>query len=238
MFASAIIAFLPTVVLIGVMASLNRDRLRSAYIWVGITFGMLVVVPVWFVETWVDRLSNGISHPYHRLFVVEFVGAGLGEELLVAMCLLGICLLYREVLADRGKIVAAAVSIAIGFTTVENIVAVYASEDRFSESLARLLTIPAGHVSLQLMMGYFAANAILNKQHRVLNAISLLVIPMLIHGWGDIAEGLFHYEAALDADSVRTQRFFSCWIFALLAYLLGAVTVLWKTSGIPNQGTT
>ncbi len=231
-----LIALLPTIVLLGLLDRLSPNRLGSEFVWVGLGFGMLVVIPVWLIETPIENLGNSLSNRYLRLFVQQVLGAAVVEETLVALGLLAVCLCYRGILSNRRKMLAAAVSLAIGFTTIENAVAVYAAEDRFAESLARLLTIPAGHGSLQLMMGYFAANWMLFNQNRIRNGILLLIIPIAIHGWGDYAEALFHEDAIAAADAIGTKLSFSCWIFSLFAYFMGAVIVLWTTWASPRTG--
>ena len=112
---------------------------------------------------------------------------------------------------------------------------VCSAENPLSAALDRLMTIPFGHVSLQLVMGYFAANVILDKRRRLVNGLLMFLVPMAIHGWGDYAESLFRYQADLTPDSLRTEHLFSCWILALAMYVTGAVIAIWQTYKSPLE---
>ena len=121
--------------------------------------------------------------------------------------------------------VAIAVAAAIGFTTIENVTAVLAAESPMTTAFSRLLSIVAGHASLQLVMGYFAAKCLLGTGNRILNGLLMLAVPIAIHGWGDFSESVFQ---TVDPDSEQSKQFFSGWIIGIFAYLAGAVIVLFK----------
>ncbi|MCO8121711.1 PrsW family intramembrane metalloprotease [Stieleria sp. TO1_6] len=222
------LGLVPTIVLLALLWWIDPTHLRSPRIWIALVTGMLITAPVWVLETVVDNWATNITGAYAKLFVVEVLGAAVVEELVIAIALLGLVFLSNKWADTPRRIVAIAVAIAIGFTTIENMLGVWSTDRPTKMGISRLMTIPCGHVSLQLVMGYFAARALLETRHRGRWAALMILVPILIHGWGDYSENLFQYEANLDPDSDATKHLFSCWILALAAYVAGAAAVLWR----------
>ena len=121
-----------------------------------------------------------------------------------------------------------AVSVAIGFTTVENAIAVLGAVDKLSMATDRLMSIVAGHAVLQLVMGYFAALVLLGEGLRVRYGVLMLAAPVALHGWGDYSEALFQYEQSLYPDAEVSKLLFSAWIIGLFAYVGSGAAVLWQ----------
>ena len=229
MLATAVVVFVPTITLLVFLAILQSDRLRASYLWGAIGYGMVVApVPVWLLEGIVEGLAQRATSDYLRLFIQQVLGAAVVEELLIGLGVVGVSLSFRKARENQRTVVAAAVAVAVGFTTVENVIAVYAAQNPLPVAFDRLLTIPFGHVSLQLLMGYFAAYAILDRRRVLVYVLLMFLVPVAIHGAGDYTEALFQYEGNLAPGSLRTRLLFSCWILALFVYLAGAAGVVWK----------
>jgi RsiW-degrading membrane proteinase PrsW (M82 family) len=191
--------------------------------------GMLVCIPVWFAESWIEGLATGMTDQPEKALIQQVLGAAVTEE---AFIFLGACLVwmwYRR-FAQPGPVdlVVVAVSVAIGFTTIENGLAVYASPNPPREAISRFSSIVAGHAELQLAMGYFAAMAVFGKRHRALYAILTLAIPIAIHGWGDFTERLFQYYDTLYPNAEKSKLLMSAWLLGLTAYILAGIAVLWQ----------
>lgn len=188
--------------------------------------GVLACVPVYLMETIIEGAGDRLSGIYEKAFVQQVLGAAVSEELCIFLGFLLTFKLFQGVrIRTNAEVVAVAVAVAIGFTTIENVTAVLASETPWSVSLNRLLSIVAGHASLQLVMGYFAAKCWLGSHHRLLFGVLMLAVPIGIHGWGDFSESVFQ---AVESDSPQSKQFFSAWIFGIFAYLAGAAIVLFK----------
>ena len=225
-FLAFLVAMVPTVVLAWLVGAFQWRSKRCAAIWVGMGLGALASVPIWFLETVIEDSGEQLSDLYQRAFVQQVLGAAFVEELMILFAFLLTFLLMRTTRVNtRNDIVAIAVAAAIGFTTIENGLAVIASQSPLWTAGSRLLSIIAGHASLQLVMGYFAAEMLLGNRHRWLWGILMLVVPIAIHGWGDFSEAIFQ---AVDADSDESKRYFSYWIFGLFAYVAAAVMVLFQ----------
>ena len=221
-----LISLVPTLVLLAFVGALRFGNQRLAVLWTGVVLGVLACVPVYFMETVIEGAGESLSGLYEKAFVQQVLGAAVSEELCIFFgFLLTFKLFKRTRIQKDADVVAAAVAVAIGFTTIENLSAVLASETPMSVSLNRLLSIVAGHASLQLVMGYFAAKCLLGDRNRLVFGVLMLAVPIGIHGWGDFSESIFQ---AVDADSPQSQQFFSAWIFGVFAYLVGAAVVLFK----------
>lgn len=225
-FVAFLVAMTPTIVLAWLVGAFRWRSKRFAAIWVGMWLGALASVPIWFLETFVEGAGEQLSNLYERAFVQQVLGAAFIEEVMILLAFLLTYVLMRNGRVEtRNDIVAIAVAAAIGFTTIENGLAVVASQSPLETAGSRLLSIVAGHASLQLVMGYFASNMLLGESRRWLWAILMLVVPITIHGWGDFSEAIFQ---AVDADSDESKRYFSYWIFGLFAYVVAAVIVLFQ----------
>lgn len=221
-----LISMVPTLVLLALVGAFRFSSQMLVVLWTGVVLGVLACVPVYFMETVIEGAGEQMPGLYEKAFVQQVLGAAVSEELCIFFGFLLTFKLFQTTRIQKdADVVAAAVAVAIGFTTVENLTAVLASETPMSVSLNRLLSIVAGHASLQLVMGYFAAKFLLGDRRRLVFAVLMLAVPIGIHGWGDFSESIFQ---AVDADSPQSQQFFSAWIFGIFAYLAGAAIVLFK----------
>jgi RsiW-degrading membrane proteinase PrsW (M82 family) len=86
---------------------------------------------------------------YEKAFVQQVLGAAVSEELFIFVgFFLTFKLFHLSRVRTEADVVAVAVAVAIGFTTIENVTAVVASGTPLSAALNRLLSIIAGHASL------------------------------------------------------------------------------------------
>ena len=225
-FVPLLLSLVPTLVLMGWVGAFGLTRPRCPALWVGMILGIVACVPVWFMETVIEGAGDHLTGLYEKAFVQQVLGAAVSEELFIFLGFLGTFLLFRRTrVKTEGDVVAIAVAAAIGFTTIENVTAVLAAESPMTTAFSRLLSIVAGHASLQLVMGYFAAKCLLGTGNRILNGLLMLAVPIAIHGWGDFSESVFQ---TVDPDSEQSKQFFSGWIIGIFAYLAGAVIVLFK----------
>ena len=220
------IALIPTVVLMGMVGAFHFRSPRCLPIWTGIFLGVIACLPIWVMETVIEDGGGKFTNLYLRAFVQQVLGAAVSEELFIFVAFIATYMLFRGGrVRTRVDIVSIAVAAAIGFTTVENLLAVIAAPQPMSAAISRLLSIVAGHASVQLVMGYFAARMLLEPRGRILNGILMIALPIAIHGWGDFSEAIFQ---AVDADSEESKRYFSYWIFAIFTYVVAAVIVLFQ----------
>jgi RsiW-degrading membrane proteinase PrsW (M82 family) len=184
--------------------------------------GMMLGGPVWLVESAVDSLAP--EGRFWRDFVQQVIGAACSEESLkfIGVVLL-VWLAYRRGHRAARAVVAISISIGIGFMTLENLVAVIASDTPLSLAMDRQLTILAGHGHYQAIMGVFLAMTI---RHRRLGwVIAALVVPVFLHGWGDLAEQLFIDEP--DPGSFNDTMLYNSWIGSIVTTSLAAFSLLW-----------
>ncbi len=221
-----LISMVPTLVLLTLVGAFRFSSQMLVVLWTGVFLGVLACVPVYFMETVIEGAGGQLKGLYEKAFVQQVLGAAVSEELCIFFGFLLTFKLFQTTRIQKdADVVAAAVAVAIGFTTIENVTAVVASETPMSAALNRLLSIVAGHASLQLVMGYFAAKCLLGDRNRLVLGLLMLAVPIAIHGWGDFSESIFQ---AVNADSPQSQQFFSAWIFGIFAYLAGAAIVLFK----------
>lgn len=227
--APYLVALVPTIALLWLVGAFRFAQPRTKALWVAAAFGALATAPVWVVETVVEGPAASITGIYQRAFVQQVLGAAVVEELAILLAFLLAYLLFRKsMIPGPYDVVALAVATAIGFTTVENLLAVFASESPMSAAVSRLLSLFAGHATLQLIMGYFAAQASFGSGSRWVSLVLMLVAPIAVHGWGDFSEAVFSAYAVIDPDGAGAKNWFTAWIFALFAYIAFAAALLWQ----------
>lgn len=226
--APLLLALVPSVLLLGVVGGYWPAGRRFWAVWVGFGLGMAVAAPVWAVESVIDNYGATLASPYLKILVQEVPGGAMAEELFIFLAFAVNYLLFRRLAERTLDVVVLAVAPAIGFTTVENLLAVFSAGDPMAMAVDRLMSIVAGHAVLQLVMGYFAAKALFSKNRRGLYALLMLAIPILVHGWGDYTEGLFQYKDGVSPHAETSRLLMSAWILGLFAYFAAAVAVLWQ----------
>ncbi len=222
------LALVPTLALLGLVGAYRVQQPRARALWAAFALGALVTVPVWLAESAVEDPAAALPSLYQRAFARQVLGAALVEEVALFLVLLAAYALFRGTVVTRPvDVVAVAVSGAVGFTTVENLMAV-AGSPQVGTAASRLMSLFAGHATLQLVMGYFAARAFFGAAGGGWNLLPALALPFAIHGWGDFSEAVFAAEQKLDPAGAAAQSWFSAWIFGLVAYAASAAMVLWQ----------
>ena len=228
-----LVSLVPTLVLLGLVGAFRFRSIMLPVLWMGVILGVVACIPVYLMETVIEDAGGQLTGLYEKAFVQQVLGAAVSEELFIFV---GFFLTFKLFQTSRVRteadVVAVAVAVAIGFMTIENVTAVVASETPMSAALNRLLSIIAGHASLQLMMGYFAAKCLLGNRNRLLFGLLMFAVPIVIHGWGDFSEYIFQQ---VDADSPQSKQFFSAWILGVFAYIAGAAIVLFQLRESASQ---
>jgi RsiW-degrading membrane proteinase PrsW (M82 family) len=228
MIAAYLLGLVPTLILL-VLVGAYRRRPQTLALWAAVVLGALVTIPVMFVETAVEDPAGTLPDLYQRAFVQQVLGAAVVEELaLFGVFLLAYFLFRGWLITGPYDIVALAVAVAIGFTTVENLLAVLSADNALREASARLLSLVAGHATLQLIMGYFAAHAFLGRGNWALCLALMLAAPMAVHGWGDFSEAVFDAHQRMDPGSAAARNWFTAWILGLFVYVAFGAAVLWQ----------
>lgn len=236
MTAAVALVLLPTMVWCVIWCSVRPANLPFRWLIGGMILGIVIGGPVWVVESAVDDLANPAVR-FSRDFIQQVLGAACSEELLKFT---GVGLLvwwanhHRE--STTQQVVAIAISVGIGFMTLENLVAVVVSDMPMSLAMDRQITVLAGHPSYQVIMGYLLAMSI--ERRRVAWGVVALVVPMLLHGCGDFSERLFQDEPR--HGSVEDTILYGLWLatiafttitaFALLACLRRSESMTSSTS--------
>lgn len=212
---------LPTLVWMLVWFSI-RPRQRSVLLLVtGMAIGASLAVPVWFAESFVDDFANSTDR-WSRDFIEQVLSAAFCEELLKFVAVIGILKWIQPLPADREIAVPVALSVGIGFMTVENGFAMWAADSSMSMALSRQMTLLAGHPGYQLVMGFCLARWSVERRKRWM--FSALAIPILLHGWGDFSEQLFKDEP--DHGSTRDTIEFLTWIGSIAATFTASLVIL------------
>jgi RsiW-degrading membrane proteinase PrsW (M82 family) len=217
------LAFIPTIVWCLIFVWVRPPGFSLRWLLGGMIVGVVLGGPVWLAESAVDVLAIP-GDRYWRGFVQQVIGAACSEE---SLKFIGVGLLVwlaqrRSERAPRA-VVAIAISVGIGFMTLENLVAVIVSDTPMSHAIDRQMTIIAGHGSYQAIMGVFLAMSI---QHRRLGwAIAALIVPLFLHGWGNLAEQLFIDEP--DHRSFQDTMLYNTWIGSIVTTALAAFSLLW-----------
>jgi RsiW-degrading membrane proteinase PrsW (M82 family) len=216
------LALVPTVIWCAICLWQRPSGLSLGWLVAGAVVGVFLGVPVWLLESVVDRFAN----PDERLsrdFIQQVIGAACSEEILKAG---GVAILvwlgFRAGNRSGQGVVAIAISVGIGFMTLENLVAVIGSENPLSLAIDRQLTLLAGHGHYQSIMGVLLAWTIFRRQVRW--AILALLVPIFLHGWGDLSEQLFRDEP--NPGSAEDTVLFFAWIASVLTTALVASVLL------------
>ena len=89
--------------------------------------------------------------------------------------------------------------------------------------MSNVFVVAKEGVYMQAIMGVFLAMTI---RHRRLGwAIAALVVPVFLHGWGDLAEQLFIDEP--DPGSFDDTMLYNSWIGSIVTTSLAAFSLLW-----------
>ena len=163
----------------------RKDPHPEPFIWALRAFllGVLICMPVAFLENWVNGLIFGGGEP-HTLFgstVKAFFVAAIPEE---GAKLLALWLLLRnnKQFDEHFDGIVYAVFISLGFAAIENVgYVLMAGEAWMSTAIVRALLAVPGHYAFAILMGYYyALYHFVDKSKR--NAWFMFLMPVLAHG--------------------------------------------------------
>ncbi|WP_026906576.1 glutamic-type intramembrane protease PrsW [Paucisalibacillus globulus] len=136
-------------------------------------YGCLLVFPIMFIQYAFtsDQIGN--------LFVQAFFVVAFLEEFFKWFIFLYVIFQHTEFDAHYDGIVYA-VSISLGFATIENILYLFVNGIEYAFS--RAIFPVSSHALFGVIMGYYFGKAKMNSENRILNIALALVIPITLHG--------------------------------------------------------
>ena len=153
------------------------------WIWRAFLAGVLICLPVAFLEQYIHLLLFGEGEPT-TLFgstTMAFFVAALPEE---GAKLLALWLLLRRNphFDEHFDCIVYAVFVSLGFATIENIgYVVMSSEEWMSTAIMRALLAVPGHYAFAIMMGfYYAIYHFVDPSRK--NAAKIFLVPFVAHG--------------------------------------------------------
>ncbi|HLS08610.1 glutamic-type intramembrane protease PrsW [Lentibacillus sp.] len=137
-------------------------------------FGALLVFPIMFIQYGLsaENVSNSS-------FIQSFFLSGLLEEFFKWFIFIYIIFHHTDFDAHYDGIVYA-VSISLGFATVENIL--YLLTNGIDYAFSRALFPVSSHALFGVMMGYHFGKAKMGNAHKNQHILLALVVPFLLHG--------------------------------------------------------
>lgn len=136
-------------------------------------YGSLIVFPIMFIQYAIDE-SGHLGNVFIQLFVVAFL-----EEFFKWFIFRYVIYQHTEFDAHYDGIVYA-VSISLGFATVENILYLFANGIEYA--FTRALFPVSSHALFGVIMGYHFGKAKMNNRYVYWNIILALLIPLTLHG--------------------------------------------------------
>ncbi|SFA73424.1 Membrane proteinase PrsW, cleaves anti-sigma factor RsiW, M82 family [Lentibacillus halodurans] len=137
-------------------------------------FGALLVFPIMFIQYGFTAENLSTSS-----FVQSFLLSGLLEEFFKWFIFMYVIFHHTDFDAHYDGIVYA-VSISLGFASVENIL--YLMTNGIEYAFTRALFPVSSHALFGVMMGYHFGKAKMNQTHQKWNILLALSVPFLLHG--------------------------------------------------------
>lgn len=149
-------------------------------------FGALIVIPVFFIETWLGDYWDGkYNYPANQMITAAynaFFVAASTEEVFKYLVFILIIWKHKEFNEKFDGIVYAAY-ISLGFAAIENIM--YVFSNGMSTGFFRAFTAVPAHTIFGVTMGFFLALAKFRKTNKVLWLFLSLAVPISLHGFYD-----------------------------------------------------
>lgn len=179
---SVIMAIAPAVLLLAYIYWKDPQKepgkeLVKAFVW-----GILICVPVAFVEVWVHGVLFGTGEPTTLVgsTAKAFLVAALPEE---SAKLLALWLILRKNphFDEHFDGIVYAVFVGLGFAAVENVFYIVGQENWMSIAIGRALLSVPGHYAFAVMMGYYySLYHFVERSPK--HAIAILLVPVMAHG--------------------------------------------------------
>jgi protease PrsW len=136
-------------------------------------YGCLLVFPIMFIQ------YAFISDQIGNLFIQTFFVVAFLEEFFKWFIFMYVIFQHTEFDAHYDGIVYA-VSISLGFASLENILYLFANGIEYA--LSRAIFPVSSHALFGVVMGYYFGKAKMNPENKVANIALALLIPILLHG--------------------------------------------------------
>lgn len=184
------------------------EKESPAHLYLSFSLGMLITLPVIKLEEWTHYFGLDSTEKIWLTLVSSFIIVALSEELIKFLALL--LYPYRQSFFNEpidGIIYA--VTIAMGFATLENVL--YAYQYGIETIVLRAFTAVPAHASFAVIMGYFAGKARFDALHRRSLLGSALLFPVIIHGTYDffILQEAYQWLILLAVPVLALAIFFS-----------------------------
>lgn len=153
-----------------------KDRFSEPFSLVVKTFisGAALVFPIMFIQYALHAENFSDSN-----FIQSFLLIGLSEEFFKWFIFIYVIYNHTEFDAHYDGIIYA-VSISLGFATVENIL--YLITNGIEYAFSRALFPVSSHALFGVIMGYYFGKAKVNKNYKKWNVTLAFILPFLLHG--------------------------------------------------------
>lgn len=145
--------------------------------------GVLIVVPVLFIESGIERLLFGADGKPSDLIgttMQAFFVAALPEEVFKFLALRRV-LRKNPYFDEHVDGIVYAVCVGLGFAAIENVFYVLGEEDWLTVAIGRALLAVPGHYAFAVLMGYYySLYHFVDHSPKV--AACILFVPVLAHG--------------------------------------------------------
>jgi len=188
-----ILAILPGLLISFFIIRMDKyDREPRLHLILSFFAGMLITLPVWFVER--AAAHNGWDQPNRigMTIVFAFVAVALVEEAARLLILMAYPYSLRKFNEPMDGIVYA-VMIGMGFATLENIL--YAHSFGLQTILLRAFTAVPAHGAFSIILGYFVGLAKFRPKKRLALIAKGIGLAVLLHGAYDffILQSLYNW---------------------------------------------
>jgi len=206
-------------------------------IFVTFLLGVVVVIPVIFVELVMER-AIGILGAGHVMngFLDAFLVAAVPEETFKLLVLLLYCYRHREFDEPMDGVVYGVMA-SLGFATLENVM--YVADGGLGTAIMRAMTSVPGHATWGAIMGYFVGRAKFAPTARIGGIGIGYVIAVTLHGFYDfplMAISAYSAEAAgppLAVSSLSVVTLAALTVSVVMAYLLARKVHLEQMRTLP-----
>lgn len=175
------------------------------------TLGALLVFPLMFIQ-YVFNAEILSNHPFLESFFI----IGFTEEFFKWFIFFYVIYNHSEFDAHYDGIVYA-VSISLGFATLENILYLFANG--IEHAFSRALFPVSSHALFGVIMGYYFGKAKMNGTHKKRNLALAFILPFLLHG-------TYNYMLTMIESN---------WLILLIPFMAGLWFIALRRVKIANQ---
>jgi RsiW-degrading membrane proteinase PrsW (M82 family) len=145
----------------------------------GILLGVIIIFPVGLVENYILALGKAFE-PIPKAAWDGFIAAGATEEAFKYFMVF-ILIWRNRNFNEKFDGIVYAVSVSLGFATVENLFYVF-SENSMQVGLLRAFTAVPGHAIFGVVMGFYLGLARFSEREKGKWLLRAFLVPWLLHG--------------------------------------------------------